>query len=353
MIAGIAALLVPAAAEAHWVVDGRGWGHGVGMSQWGARGYAAHGKSHGWILDHYYKHTNIRSAGGDRIEVLLQTGQGKVDFTDAGRACGRRLNADRRYRFDLSGGQVVLRGGGKRIAGCGGAGTAHGDVVHLLGKGRYRGEIRAVRQSSGMAVVNRLGLEGYVKGCVPNEVPPEWPHAALRAQAVAARSYGLTQRRPGLFDVYDDTRSQVYGGAGTETDRTNAAVTDTEGKVVKHDGSIATTYYFSTSGGRTENSEFGFSGGSPRPYLKSVKDEYDGASPHHEWSANFSESEMRSKLSGLFSGRLVRIDVTRRGRSPRIVSARVVGSSGSSTVSGATLQFRLGTRSTWMHFDRR
>ena len=166
---------------------------------------------------------------------------------------------------------MVLRGGGERLAGCGGAGTAHGDVVHLLGKGRYRGEIRAVRQSSGMAVVNRLGLEGYVKGCVPNEVPPEWPHAALRAQAVAARSYVLTQRRPGLFDVYDDTRSQVYGGAGTETDRTNAAVVDTEGKVVKHDGSIATTYYFSTSGGRTENSEFGFSGGSPRPYLKSVK----------------------------------------------------------------------------------
>ena len=353
MLAGIVAALLPAGAAAHWVVEGRGWGHGVGMSQWGARGYAAHGKSHAWILEHYYTGAHVRSAGSDQIKVLLQAGQRKVDFGDARRACGRKLNDERRYRFDLSGGQVVLRGGGRRIAGCGQSGTAHGEVIELFGKGRYRGEIKAVRQSSGMAVVNKVGLENYVQGCVPDEVPPEWPHAALRAQAIAARSYVLNQRRSGLFDVYDDTRSQVYGGAGSETDRTNEAVRDTERRVVKHNGSIATTYYFSTSGGRTENSEFGFSGGSPRPYLKSVNDEHDGASPHHKWTAQFSEDEMRSKLSGLFSGSLRRIDVTKRGRSPRIVSARVVGSSGSSTVSGATLQFRLGTRSTWMHFDHR
>ncbi len=352
LIAVAAVLALPASALGNWRVEGRGWGHGVGMSQWGAHGYAQHGRTYQWILGHYYKRTSVRRAGGAKIRVLLRSGQGIVKFTDAGQACGKDLIPARTYRFDLEGGDVILRRpDGNRMQNCGGNGTARGgDDVYLLGKGRYRGELHANVEPSGLAVINELPMEEYLRGVVPVEVPSTWPEAALKAQAVAARSYALATKGGGLFDAYDDTRSQVYGGRGVETDPTDAAVRATEHRVVKHAGRVAVAYFFSTAGGRTENKEFGFIGSPPSPYLKSVKSPYENASPHDRWTQRFSNSEMSSKLSGLFSGRLKRIDVLRRGRSPRIVSARVVGSSGSTTVTGSTLQFRLGSRSTWMRF---
>jgi len=120
--------------------------------------------------------------------------------------------------------------------------------------------------------------------------------------------------------------------------------------VVTYHGRPAVTYYFSTSGGQTENSEFGFSGGSRVPYLKSVDDPFDDVSPVHTWTERLTDDRMEAELSGLFSGRLKRIEVLERGRSPRIVRARVVGSGGSTTVSGDTLRARLDLRSTWARF---
>jgi len=349
------ALASPAPADGRWVVRGAGWGHGVGMSQYGARGYAAHGRGWGWILRHYYVHTRIGNTRGSAVRVLLDSGEASLRFGNAGRACGRSLNPDRRYRFDRSGSNVILRARhGKKLKSCGGTGTAKGPkAVHLFGKGRYRGKLIAKARSNGLMAINEVPLEGYVKGVVPNEVPSSWPAAALRAQATAARSYGLATRKSGAFDHYDDTRSQVYEGKGSETKATNRAAAATDGKVVKNGDRIAVTYFFSTSGGRTENKEFGFVGSDPSPYLKSVNDPYDGASPYHRWRARFRQGEMESRLSGLFSGNLRKIDVTKRGRSPRVVRARVVGSGGSSSVTGPTLQSRLGLRSTWMRFKKR
>ena len=202
-------------------------------------------------------------------------------------------------------------------------------------------------------MINSLGIESYVKGVVANEVPSSWPAAALRAQAVVARSYGLATSRSGPFDHYDDTRSQVYGGKSSETSETNKAVGQTEKEVVTYQGDVATTYYFSTSGGQTESSQFGFSGGSTVPYLKSVKDPYDDLSPVHKWTLTFSDDEMEDKLSGLFSGNLRKIDILERGESPRIVRAKVIGSGGSEIVTGDTLRSRLGLRSTWARFKHR
>jgi stage II sporulation protein D len=344
----------PASALASWRVEGRGWGHGVGMSQWGAHGYAQHGETHRWILEHYYQHTNVRKAGRGRIRVLLRSGQGVVKFDGAKHACGRELVPERTYRFDLERGDVILRRpDGHRMKSCGGNGTARGgEGVHVLGKGRYRGLIHANAEPGGLAVINQVAIEPYLRGVVPEEVPSEWPVEALEAQAVAARSYAIATRKSGLFDAYDDTRSQVYGGKKAETAPTDAAVRATERQVVKHDGEVAVAYFFSTAGSETENKEFGFVGSPPSPYLKSVRSPYERASPHNHWTVRFSNSEMGRRLSGLFAGAFRRVDVLRRGRSPRIVSARVVGSGGSSTVSGPTLQYRLGTRSTWMHFKR-
>jgi stage II sporulation protein D len=171
---------------------------------------------------------------------------------------------------------------------------------------------------------------------------------------VAARSYALATRVNGNgYNLYDDARSQVYSGKSTEHRSTNKAVEATKAEVIKSGGNTVAAYFFSSSGGRTENSEFGFSGGSSRPYLKSVKDPFDRVSPYHKWNLSFGQAQMEDKLSGLFSGNLKKIRITKTGVSPRIVQARVVGSNGSSTVSGDTLRFRLGMRSTWAKFDKR
>ncbi len=348
-----AALIAPAAADASWTVKGRGFGHGVGLSQYGAYGYAQHGRDYEQILDHYYRQTKVGKVGGDHVRVLLGSGDGSVGFRGAGRACGEKLNSGKRYEFTADSGGVVLRDADNdRIKACGSEGKA-GDGVRIGGFGSYRGKLVARNSGGSLQVINSLSAEGYVKGVVANEVPSSWPKQALRAQAVVARSYGLATERSGSFDHYADTRSQVYDGRASETKATNQAVEATKREVVKYRGEVAITYYFSTSGGQTENSEFGFSGGDRIPYLRSVKDPFDDASPVHKWSERFSDDEIESKLSGLFSGGLKKIDVTARGASPRIVRARVVGSGGSTTVTGDTLRSRLGLRSTWARFEHR
>jgi stage II sporulation protein D len=351
----LAGLPTTVRAEATWEVHGAGWGHGIGMSQWGAFGYAKHGEGWQGILHHYYRQTKIRGANASKIRVLLQAGVGSVDFSDASRACGRDLDPGKTYTAVHDGSGVHLRSAdGGDLGGCGASLTASGGgSIKVAGKGAYRGTLVVVpRDAGGLYAINSVTLEGYVKGVVPNEMPSAWPADALRAQAVAARSYGLATRVSGVFDQFDDTRSQVYGGLSSETNATNAAVSDTAGKVVKYGGKVATTFYFSTSGGRTENIEHGFVGSDPRPYLKSVKDPFEQASPYHRWNETFSESEMEAKLGGLVQGSLQDIEVTKRGKSPRIVSVRIVGSGGSTEVSGPTLQSRLGLRSTWAFFNK-
>ena len=351
-VLGIAALTAPAA-EAAWTINGRGFGHGVGLSQYGAFGFAEQGRSYKEILDHYYARTELGRARGERIRVLLGSGDGSVGFGGAAKACGRKLNPAKRYSLEADGGGVTLRDGdGDRLESCGREGAA-GSGVDIGGFGRYRGALVARNAGGELLVINSLGLEGYVKGVVANEVPSSWPTHALRTQAVVARSYGMATERSGPFDHYDDTRSQVYEGRSSETKVTNKAVSATKREVVEHRGEVAVTYYFSTSGGQTENSEFGFSGGSSVPYLRSVKDPFDDVSPVHKWTVRLSDDQMEAGLEGLFEGTLRDIEILERGASPRIVRARVVGSSGSTTVTGDTLRARLGLRSTWARFTRR
>ena len=330
-VLALAALLFAAgAAHAKWVVPGKGFGHGVGLSQYGAFGYAKHGRNYKEIVRHYYRGVRIDRAKTRRVRVLLDVG-GALRFSGATRACGRDLAKGKEYLFTPKGSRTILRrGSGRRLAACGREGTASGgSTVRYEGVGSYRGKLVGRNVGGSIFAINEVGIEGYVQGVIPNEVPSSWPKHALRAQAVAARSYALATRLNGDgYDLYDDTRSQVYGGRSSETARTNDAADATAKEVIKDGGEVATAFFFSTSGGRTENSEFGFAGGSPRPYLKSVKDPFDDESPVHSWRVRFSNSEMESKLSGLFSGNLKRIRVKKTGVSPRIVKARVVGSRG-------------------------
>jgi stage II sporulation protein D len=365
------ALAIPSNALAVWEVEGHGFGHGVGMSQYGAYGYAQHGAGYREILEHYYSGANVSGGGsgggggagggggggigsakaGGKVRVLLGSSGSTVKFSGATQACGKRVNPRGRYAFVLSGGGVSLQASRGKASECGQEAVASADVS-IVGFGRYRGSLVARADGGELLVINSLGVDAYVRGVVPNEMPPSWPQQALRAQAVAARSFALTSSRGGAFDLYSDTRSQVYEGRSSETRSTNRAVAATVREVVTYAGKTAQTTYFSTSGGQTEDARYGF-GGSSVPYLKAVNDPYDDVSPVHNWRERFSEEEMESKLNGLFGGSLQRIEVVDTGVSPRIVRAKLIGSSGSSTVSGSTLQARLGLRSTWARFDHR
>jgi stage II sporulation protein D len=202
-----------------------------------------------------------------------------------------------------------------------------------------------------VTAVNELSLDSYVRGVVAGEMPSAWDLSALRAQAVAARSYALATRRGGgLFDQYPDTRSQVYRGVAGETARSDQAVRDTAGEILTHGGAPAVTYYFSTSGGRTENVELSFLGSMARPWLKSVRDPYDNISPRHRWRKRLSAARFGARLGA--PGRYRKIRVLRRGRSPRIVRARVYGSRGAKVLTGAQIRARLGLYDSWAYFTR-
>jgi stage II sporulation protein D len=355
----VVALTLPssaAAAAGGWVVHGAGFGHGVGMSAYGAYGYAKHGFGYARILGHYFVGTQIvELPRAPLVRVLLQVTPGDVSFTKATTACGRKLSPSQTYRARRSGSSVrLLSGAGAPEAACGKRLHAEGaGQVEVHGLGAYRGALEATPTSGSpgaLNVVNRLDVDSYVQGVLPSELPPLWPNAALRAMAVAMRSVALTSHAGGsAFDVYSDTRTQLYHGLRAETSRTNAAAAATRSRVVTYRGKIAQTPYFSSSGGRTES---GFLGAPKVPYLTSVDDPYDYYSPLHRWTLHFSQAEMDARLRPYLKGSLQRIRVTKRGDSPRIVSARLIATGGTTTVRGDALAGALGLYSRWAYFKK-
>ena len=350
--------LAPAAkASVEWVVHGRGFGHGVGMSAYGAYGYALQGKNHQFILGHYYSGTTIGTLPGPRVvRVLLDISGGDIGFSAATSACGVALDPKRSYQAHRSGATVTLRSsGGKRLASCGRKLRAAGaGAIAIAGLGSYRGALEAVPTASDVGalnVVNALTVDQYVKGVIPNESPASWPSEQLKAQAIAARSFALTSGVNGNgFDLYSDTRSQVYEGLESEHPKTNAIADATRGQVVEYQGEIAQTLFSACSGGHTESVENVF--GTAIPYLVGVPDPYDGECPLHTWTLRFSGPEISSRLGGYLDGRLKQIVVTRRGVSPRIITAKLIGTGGVSTVTGEQLEVALGGYDTWMRFEK-
>jgi stage II sporulation protein D len=186
---------------------------------------------------------------------------------------------------------------------------------------------------------------------MPNEVPPSWPTEELKAQSLAVRSIALSGDVGGNgFDLYADTRSQVYEGLESEYASTNAAVAATRGQVVMYGGDIAQTLYSACSGGHTESAVNVF--GSPVPYLVGVPDPYDYYCPLHKWTLDFSGPEISSRLGAYLQGKLKQVVIVKTGVSPRIVSAKLVGTGGTTTVSGSELSVALGGYDTWMTFEK-
>jgi len=354
---GVAA---PARGESRLVIRGAGFGHGVGMSQYGALGFAQRGAGYADILRHYYTGTALGTSGSRTVRVLLGTAGPTASFAGASRAGGRRVRPERTYfvRPRADGTLALLSPTKRRLAvmaaplrvtGRGGAPVALRGRQDLW----YRGALE-LRPGDGGTVtaINAVGLESYVAGVVARESPSSWPLEALKAQAVAARTYAITTSKGGNgFDHYADTRSQVYGGVAAETASTNQAVADTRGQVVTYGGRPVVTYFFSTSGGRTEDVENTPLGRAPLPWLKSVEDPYDAVSPRHRWGPlRLTLRTAAARLRGLVRGKLEGIEVLQRGRSPRIVAADVVGSEGRTRVNGATLRARFGLPDSWAYF---
>jgi stage II sporulation protein D len=364
LTAALLAMPVASARAADVVVDGHGWGHGVGMSQYGAYGYALReGRDVRFILAHYYAGSGYGTAPGARMRVRLKRNRTQriSGATLARAANGRRARlAERRvYRFvPLSGNRirVVNASNGTtrarlvapvRITG-GANTTLRGTAENGVSNGLYRGRLVLSRDGRGIVVVNDIGLEQYLYGVVPAEMPAGWPAEALKAQAVVARSYALRSRRPGsAYDVFADVRSQVYRGVLTETDATNAAVRATRARVVTAGGQIAQTFFFSTSGGRTATNEEAF-GGTPISYLRSVDDPHDDLSPYHDWTSRFTRAQAVQRLRSVTAGRLRGLAIASRTPSGRAATITVRGSGGDQTVSAATVRTLLGLRSTWI-----
>ena len=364
--AGLAVALVgplaaphPAGAATTIVAKGAGYGHGIGMSQYGAYGQAKAGRTAAQILTHYYTGTTIAKGDTSRtVRVLLRTSS-SVRISGAASLVGssRTLTPSATYVLKRSGAKVTLTSSkGKAIASANGAlrvaapaGSSllvAGPALNGVTSGRYRGAI----ELRGDMVINQLTLDDYVRGVVAGESPASWPAAALQAQAVAARTYAITTAKSAEFDHYPDTRSQVYRGVVGETATTDAAVAATAGQFVTYAGKPIMAFFFSTSGGQTENVENSFLGGAPQPYLRSVKDPWDKASPKHRWQVRYSRASLQRKLGGWVKGSLRSIDVIKRGVSPRVVRADIVGSKGRVSVTGPQLRARLGLNDTWVQF---
>ncbi len=342
------ALRAAASTTPTFAISGRGWGHGVGMSQWGAYGFAQRGLGYQRIVTHYYRGTTLGRAPVARVRVLLAVGRRSVNIAsdqpfrvrDAtgeqfeldARAyafgTGFKINVDRTKPRPLTGPLVFT------------SGTA---PLRLNGK-RYRGSFEVAAEKGTLRVVNTLGLEAYLYGVVPDEVPHAWPAEALKAQAVVARSYALAVRKSGPFDLYADTRSQVYNGLDAEEPQTNAAVNATAKQVLLYGGKVATTFFFSTSGGRTANVAHVWSS-APVPYLVSVPDPYDSASPHHAWGPYpFTAAKLAKTLRAKGPILDVRTAVNASARVDRVVA---VTAQGETSMSGSDIRRSFGLRSTW------
>jgi stage II sporulation protein D len=335
-------------------ISGHGWGHGLGLSQYGAYGYAQHGWKYDRILKHYYTGTTIGQAPLKRIRVLVAEGvklaaiSSKLPFqvVDASGA-----------RFPLDAGSYSVGAAFKAADPDKPSAKSQalqyplefrpGATALALGGRGYRGTLRVLKTPRGkLNVVNVLDLDLYLRGVVPSEMPRDWAAEALKAQAVAARSYALSHLHTGGgFDVYADTRDQVYLGIPHEATTTTAAVNSTAGQVVLYKGKVASTYFFSTSGGRTASVQDVYPGSAPIPYLVSVADPYDSISPYHDWGPyRFSAAKLARKLK--VPGKLLDVH-TDAASSGRVRSLVLTGSNGEATVSGGAVRTAMGLRSTW------
>jgi stage II sporulation protein D len=347
-------------------ISGHGYGHGHGMSQWGAYGAAAVGKL-SWqnILAFYYPGTRLANLGNPTIRVRLDAvGSGTLYVFNvaglklAGSALPSPTTGITQYRASATtGGLKVdkLSAAGwssyKAVASPAVFSSDSGLVDVRLASGTrraYRGSIYANRaSSSSVTPVSVLPMESYLRAVVPAEMPASWHASALRAQAVAARSYAGYDRAHApagrAWDTCDSTSCQMYSGVPAEYGSSDAAVSATAGQTLTYGGTPAFTQFGSADGGWTA------AGG--QPYLVAKADPYDGAIPNSEnsWSTSITVAGIQATWPSIGTYRQLRI-LSRDGHGQwggRVLTAAIDGSKGSVAVTGAAIRSAFGLRSEW------
>lgn len=342
-------------------IDGRGNGHGRGMSQEGARTAAEEGVGYRDILDFYYPGTDVGTASG-QVRIWISEG----DLANAVQVAPQKGLVARRVgtanQWDLTKAQpkakawrilpkgddasvLQYRKNGwhqlRQVAGTVEL-AAKGKPITLFthdGQAAYRGLIRSVPSSAGNRIaVNVVPMESYLRGVVPAEVvASQWPQQAQRAQAVAARSYAAlkrVERSDKIFDLDDTTRYQRYLGADAEYSASDQAVAATAGEILTYDGEPAFTEFTASNGGRTVAGD--------APYLVAQDDPWDT----DEWGpVEFTDAEIEAEWPAI--GDLTSIQVVARDGSGRVVTITLTGSTATVTVSGTTFYGELGLQSAW------
>jgi SpoIID/LytB domain protein len=350
----------PAAADTTYTFLGEGWGHGVGMSQWGARNMASAGSSATAILGHYYQGTAVTSiAEANDLRVLLGTagtfslaagGSTSIDGVGSFGA-GGVVNVSR------SGGSIVLSGALNAVAGSMIVVRYEGTPLRVSPPGNRfnRGVLFIALDAGGglRAIVGGLTMNAYLRGL--GEMPSSWPQEALRAQAIAGRSIamGKAQRAnrwaedhdlkawlDGAYIGYD----KEYGSMGANW---TTAVDATNGLVVTYSGAVANTVYSASSGGHTEHSEVVWAGSIP--YLRGVPDSADlgGGNPHASWSVVLSGSQLGAALGlGPVTSLSVSGPAGVSGRLDKSTFTAVDANGATRSVNGSQMRSLLGLKST-------
>lgn len=227
------------------------------------------------------------------------------------------------------------------------AGSGGGEAVLALQQRRYRGRVQVLPAGPALQLINQVPLETYLASVVGSEMPASWPQEALRAQAVAARTYALKGRKPAAtYDLKATVASQVYRGIEAETPSTRAAVAATRGLVLTYGSGLIDAVFHSSSGGSSTESS-GDLWAQQLPYLVSVPD-FDQDSPVSQWRQPLAPELLARAFAEI--GGVRRIEVLSTTPTGRVRQARVVGPAGELVLSGASLRSRLGLKSTWVRF---
>ena len=390
----LAAALGPAApgrAADAFTFYGSGFGHGLGMSQWGAYGLAQEGWTHQRVLTHFYSGTKLAQADAPpktlriglvqgKTKIRLTASSGDVDLrignAKTGDIAGTIPNgetwtiriASQAYKIvDANGDQVgdPVGGPSEDLFATYAPNNAYVKVEeagHTYNRGYLEFNIYNCDSSCRERVILPIAPQDYLYGL--GEVPSSWPMQAMEAQADAARTYAFTkaaagQHRPGCnCALYGTSADQVYSGwdkeGGPDGDRWVQAVDNTDNEVVDYKGSMIEAFYMSSSGGYTENNENVW-GGTPIGYLRGVCDpgDYTTANPSATWTVTKTAAAVTRALR-LGIGTVTTFTDAVRGVSGRLISVTVVGDQGSATISGAILRADLLLRDdrVWVNQDR-
>ena len=214
-----------------------------------------------------------------------------------------------------------------------------------VGQKRFSGKLNLLVLDSEILVVNVLGIEKYLSSVVGSEMPTKWPMEALKAQAIASRTYALKQKGNNLFDIDSTQKNQVYNGLESRTYKTIRAVKSTRSLVLTYKNKLINALFHSSSGGMTENSQDVWK--NKYPYLSSVRD-FDKKNPKFRWQKNFSNKELFNlfpKIGGIKDVEILSITDT-----GRVKNVKLYGAYGSNQMSGVDLRKKLGLNSTFVRF---